>query len=155
MDEGLSAGCFGGHAGLGGGAVMVPLVVSLLGLTQHRAHSNSLVALVLTSLAGALAYAFHRHVDVLSVLILAAAALWPARFGAQCCRLLSEVRLKRSFGYIQILAPGIILGAVTGGRLAQFLTETALRTVSAAVLIGLGVRPIRNKVAAGLRLRLV
>jgi uncharacterized protein len=99
---GLTAGAFGGLLGLGGGSLMIPMMVVFLKVTQHKAHGTSLVALVFTGLASAVSYAFHHHVDVASSLILAVAALWPARFGAQCCRLMPEIGLKRSFGYFQI-----------------------------------------------------
>ena len=54
---GLAAGVFGGLMGLGGGAVMIPMMVGWMKLTQHKAHGTSLVALVFTGMAGAAAYA--------------------------------------------------------------------------------------------------
>jgi uncharacterized membrane protein YfcA len=41
---GLAAGCFGGLVGLGGGVVMIPLMVGVVGLQQKQAHGTSLVA---------------------------------------------------------------------------------------------------------------
>ena len=100
---GLSAGLFGGLVGLGGGALMIPMMVGWLKLPQHKAHGTSLVALVFTGLFGAGVYAFHGRLDATAALLLAAAALWPARLGAQCCRLLPEMHLKWSFGLFQIV----------------------------------------------------
>lgn len=51
---GLIAGFFAGLAGIGGGVVVVPASVILLGLDQHEAQGTSLVAIVFTSLAGTL-----------------------------------------------------------------------------------------------------
>jgi len=48
---GLTAGIFGG---LGGGLIMIPLMVGVLKLSQHKAHGTSLVALVFTGISGAL-----------------------------------------------------------------------------------------------------
>lgn len=45
---GLLAGFFGGMVGLGGGVVMIPLMVGLLKLSQHKAHGTSLVAVFFT-----------------------------------------------------------------------------------------------------------
>lgn len=49
---GLISGLFAGLAGIGGGVVIVPATVLLLGLSQHVAQGTSLVAIVLTAIAG-------------------------------------------------------------------------------------------------------
>lgn len=51
---GLVAGFFAGLAGIGGGVVIVPSTVLLLGLEQHEAQGTSLLAIVLTSVAGSI-----------------------------------------------------------------------------------------------------
>ena len=95
---GLSAGIFGGLVGLGGGVLMVPLMVGIKKLGQHKAHGTSLVALVFTGLVGASTYALHNAVDVWAAALLSIAALWPARCGAKYCHELPELKLKRAFG---------------------------------------------------------
>lgn len=49
---GLVAGFFAGIAGVGGGVVNVPAAVFFIGLAQHEAQGTSLVAIVLTAIAG-------------------------------------------------------------------------------------------------------
>lgn len=49
---GLLAGLFAGVSGVGGGIVIVPSTVVLLGLTQHEAQGTSLLAIILTATAG-------------------------------------------------------------------------------------------------------
>lgn len=49
---GMIAGFFGGLAGIGGGVVIVPSIVLLLGMEQHIAQGTSLLAIVFTSSAG-------------------------------------------------------------------------------------------------------
>jgi len=95
---GLIAGIFGGLVGLGGGVLMVPLMVSIKKLGQHKAHGTSLVALVFTGIVGASTYALHNAVDVWAAALLSIAALWPARCGAKYCHELPELKLKRAFG---------------------------------------------------------
>ncbi len=51
---GLISGFFAGVAGIGGGVVIVPATVLLLGFGQHEAQGTSLVAIVLTAIAGTL-----------------------------------------------------------------------------------------------------
>ncbi|MFA5090225.1 MAG: sulfite exporter TauE/SafE family protein [Candidatus Omnitrophota bacterium] len=43
---GLSAGILGGMFGIGGGAILVPALVYLCGLTQHQAQGTTLAAMV-------------------------------------------------------------------------------------------------------------
>jgi len=39
---GFLGGLFGGLVGLGGGIIMIPLLVGILNLNQHKAHGTSL-----------------------------------------------------------------------------------------------------------------
>ena len=43
---GLVAGVFGGMLGIGGGAVLIPALVYLFGLTQHQAQGTTLAIMV-------------------------------------------------------------------------------------------------------------
>jgi uncharacterized membrane protein YfcA len=95
---GLTAGIFGGLAGLGGGVLMIPLMVGFKKLGQHKAHGTSLVALVFTGIIGALTYALHSAVDVWAAVLLAVAAVLPARWGAKYCCDLPAARLQKAFG---------------------------------------------------------
>jgi hypothetical protein len=49
---GLVSGLFAGLVGIGGGVVIVPAAVLLLGLDQHVAQGTSLLAIALTAVAG-------------------------------------------------------------------------------------------------------
>jgi hypothetical protein len=106
---GLSAGIFGGLVGLGGGVLMIPLMVGIKKLGQHRAHGTSLVALVFTGIVGASTYALYNTVDVLAAVLLAVAALWPARCGAKYCNELPELKLKRVFGVFLLFVSFFVL----------------------------------------------
>ncbi len=99
---GLTAGVIGGLVGIGGGVVMIPLMVSLSHLGQHKAHGTSLVALVFTGIIGAFTYALHSAVDVWAAVLLAVAAILPARWGAKYCCDLPEAKLQKSFGIFLI-----------------------------------------------------
>ncbi len=106
---GLVAGCFGGLVGLGGGVVMIPLMVAVLKLTQHKAHGTSLFALVFTGLTGAITYGMKGTVDVVASFILAVTAIFTARLGAKFAHSLPEWKLKRAFGGFLIFAALILL----------------------------------------------
>ncbi len=106
---GILSGIFGGLVGLGGGVIMIPLMVSLLKLGQHRAHGTSLVALVFTGISGAVTYALKGSVDVVAALFLAVTAVVTARSGAHFAHALPEWRLKRAFGGFLIFVSVLLL----------------------------------------------
>ena len=106
---GLIAGIFGGLVGLGGGVIMIPLMVRIKQLSQHQAHGTSLMALVFTGLSGAVTYYLNGSVDILASVLLAAAAIFTARFGALYANSLPEWHLKRAFGIFVILVSLILL----------------------------------------------
>ena len=95
---GLSGGFFGGRAGLGGGIIMIPLMTWAMRLTQHQAHGTSLVAIIFTSLIGAITYFIHGSADWAAAVILAGCAMITARFGALYAHSLPEKQLKKAFG---------------------------------------------------------
>src|SRR5512141_2062371 len=99
---GLVAGLFGGLVGLGGGVIMIPLMVRFFRFNQHQAHGTSLMALIFTGLSGAITYYFTGSVDFLAAALLAAAAIFTARFGALYAHALPEWQLKRAFGFFLI-----------------------------------------------------
>lgn len=59
---GLVSGFFGALFGVGGGIVIVPMLVLLCAFNQRRASATSLAAILVSSVAGAVTYAFHGDV---------------------------------------------------------------------------------------------
>jgi uncharacterized protein len=59
---GLVAGFFGALFGVGGGIVIVPLLVLLCAFDQRRASATSLAAILISSVAATITYAFHGEV---------------------------------------------------------------------------------------------
>jgi uncharacterized membrane protein YfcA len=107
---GLLAGIFGGLVGLGGGAVLIPMLVLKFKLLQRQAHGTSLVVVIFSGLAGTFTYALKSSVDVGASLILAGAAIATARWGAQYCSRMPEFKLKRSFGvFVLVIALLLVL----------------------------------------------
>jgi uncharacterized protein len=53
---GLLAGVLSGLLGIGGGAIMVPAMTLLMGLTQHVAQGTSLLVIIPTALSGSIAH---------------------------------------------------------------------------------------------------
>ncbi len=94
----MLGGAFGGLVGFGGGAVMIPLMIWLAKLSQHKAHGTSLAAIIFTAVVGSGTYFLHGAVDWKIAAILAASASLFARFGALYAHSLSEKKLKKAFG---------------------------------------------------------
>lgn len=80
---GLAAGFFAGLAGIGGGVVIVPASVLLLGLPQHEAQGTSLVAIVFTALAGTLVNVRNQRVRPMDGLVVGAGGVVGSLAGSQ------------------------------------------------------------------------
>jgi uncharacterized membrane protein YfcA len=63
MVVGLAAGTLSGLFGVGGGILIVPGLVLILGMAQRLAHGTSLAAIVPIALAGVIGYALEDAVD--------------------------------------------------------------------------------------------
>jgi len=144
---GLIAGIFGGLVGLGGGVVMIPLMVGILKLSQHKAHGTSLVALVFTGISGAITYALKGSIDIVASILIATTAVFTARAGAHYAHALPEWKLKRAFGVFLIfvsvlllLKPYLLLaaGAVTGFTKIIVLLITGIFTGFLSGMMGVG-----------------
>lgn len=106
---GLLGGVFGSLVGLGGGVVMIPLMISMLKLTQHQAHGTSLVAVVFVGAAGAATYALYGTTDWKIAILLALTATVTARLGALFAHSLPEKKLKQAFGCFLIFVSVLML----------------------------------------------
>ena len=67
---GLLAGLFSGLFGVGGGMVMVPLLILLMGYGEREATGTSLLAIVVIAVAAVLAQATHDNVHVTKGLLI-------------------------------------------------------------------------------------
>lgn len=97
-----------GLLGIGGGVVMVPLMVLLLGEGQRHAHAISLAAIVPMSLAAIVVYGQGGEIDVPAAAALTIGAVFGARLGAGLLLRIPERPLKAAFGVTLLLA-GVLL----------------------------------------------
>ncbi|MDD5641423.1 MAG: sulfite exporter TauE/SafE family protein [Syntrophales bacterium] len=134
---GLFAGLFGGLVGLGGGVIIITLVVRLFKFSQHQAHGTSLMVLVFTGLAGAATYYLNGSVDFLAAGLLAASAIFTARWGALYANALPEWQLKRAFGIFLICVSFLLLSKPYLAHLA-FLSQAAAGWHKVAALLASG-----------------
>jgi len=111
---GLVAGILSGIFGIGGGIVIVPALIYLLGFSQHKATGTSLAVLLPPiGIAAVLEYYQHDNVDLSAALIIAAASILGAWLGSLFASRLSGPVLRLAFG-VFVVAMGIylIVGAI-------------------------------------------
>lgn len=113
---GVVAGVLSGLFGIGGGAVLVPLLVLWVGMAQHRAHATSLAAIILTAAWGTRTYALDGAVDYGAGLAIAAGAIVGAWFGAAVMHRLSAARLRQAFAVlIVVVSLELLIGFAPDG----------------------------------------
>jgi uncharacterized membrane protein YfcA len=92
---GLTIGVFKGMLGIGGGIILVPLLILIVGMTPHRAVGTSLGMVVFSSVIGTLLFAIDGSIDYVVVLAMLVGSLIGVLLGTRSCNILPAVRLKR------------------------------------------------------------
>jgi uncharacterized protein len=101
---GLGAGVLAGFFGVGGGIVIVPALIYILGFSQHKATGTSLAVLLPpVGLAAVLEYYRHDYVDFKAAAIIAVASLLGAWVGAVLSNKLSGPVLRLAFGVFTVV----------------------------------------------------
>ena len=102
---GCLAGLVSGGFGVGGGIIIVPSLVFIMGYSQHMAQGTSL-SLMLPPIFIVAAYNFYSEgfVDIPVAIILMFSFMIGAYFGAKIALKLPEVTVKRIFGALMVLA---------------------------------------------------
>jgi uncharacterized membrane protein YfcA len=95
---GLAAGFASGLAGIGGGVIMVPAMVIFLGTSQHTAQGTSLLAILVTSLAGTRVNLKNGLVRLRPALTMGVAGAVAAPLGALAALAIASDQLARWFG---------------------------------------------------------
>ena len=101
---GLAAGVLGGMFGLGGGIIMIPALVYLLGMSQHGAQGTS-VAIMLPPIGIMAAYNYYKagEINIKYALIIAGAFIIGGYFGSQIALQLPTNILKKIFAVVMII----------------------------------------------------
>jgi uncharacterized membrane protein YfcA len=94
---GLSAGLFSTLFGVGGGIIMVPLLLGLMGYEARWATSTSLAAIVFTSIAGAIAHGAFGNLHWDRALLLGVPAVGGLLIGIRINQRLSNRALTLAF----------------------------------------------------------
>jgi uncharacterized membrane protein YfcA len=107
---GLLAGVLSGLVGLGGGVIIVPALVFLLGFSQHQAQGTSLGILLLPAgIFAVMGYYKRGYIDVKAVLLLFVGFLVGGWLGSKISLSVSEATLKKVFAIALVLIAGKVL----------------------------------------------
>ncbi len=101
---GLIAGLLSGILGIGGGIVIIPLLILLLGLSQHEAQGTSLVLMLPPiGILAAINYYKKGFVQWEYALIIALTFVIGGYFGSKFAVNLKPEVLRRAFGIVMLL----------------------------------------------------
>ena len=101
---GLLAGILSGFVGVGGGLIIVPALVYIMGLSQHEAQGTSLGVLLLpVGILAVVNYYKAGALDIRYALIIALAFVLGGYFGSKWSLVLSETVVRRVFGAIMLV----------------------------------------------------
>jgi uncharacterized protein len=103
MSIGVLAGFIAGLTGVGGGMVIVPAAVLLLGMSQHQAQGTSLVAIVLTAMSGTLVNKRNSRVRLRDGLVIGAGGVVGSVTGTRLALAIDAPTLTRVFGAAMLL----------------------------------------------------
>ncbi len=100
---GLVAGAFSGLLGVGGGIILVPAMVVLLGFEPKLAVGTSLAIIIPTALSGALTHLSRGNVDLRAAGLIALGAIGGAYVGAAAASVLPGNVLQRIFAVVMVV----------------------------------------------------
>lgn len=102
---GLLAGILSGFVGVGGGIIMVPAMVWLLGYSQHQAQGTSLAVLMFPVVFMAVRNYYRAGmIDPKVVVVIAVAFLAGGYFGSKWSLALPAGQVQRVFGVVMLIA---------------------------------------------------
>ncbi len=131
---GLAAGMLSGLLGVGGGIILVPLLVGVVGLDQHRAHATSLAAILVIALTGAIRLGVAGEVDWAVGALVGIGAITGSTFGSRLMGRMSPRLLRGVFVVVLTVAA---IRMLTGGDIALGTGMEAFVAGVVAVAVGL------------------
>lgn len=106
---GLGAGLASGYVGVGGGFIMVPLFLSLLGIMMRHASGTSLIAVTILAIPGVIEQGLMGHIDYVAGIAMAIGSIPGAVIGANLIRKIPERKLRFVFGTFLLISAVVLL----------------------------------------------
>jgi len=102
---GILTGIFSGFFGIGGGTILIPAFVFLLGMTQHQAQGTSLAIMIPPiGLLAALKYYYSGNVNLPVAIFVCIGFFFGGFLGASLAHLIPNFLLKKIFAILLLFA---------------------------------------------------
>jgi len=153
---GFAVGFLSGLLGAGGGFIMLPVMIFIIGIPTTVAVGTSLLQIILTGVVGTALYSLSNHVDLLMAIIMLSAASAGSQLGASATRHVESRGIRVLFG-VTVLSGGVAIALKQvgqGGRGLEYLSTVAtviLLGVSGLVAVLIGVLLLRSKLGGAKR----
>lgn len=105
---GAISGLVAGFLGIGGGIVLVPMMVGLLGAREHKAHGTSLAVIIPIAIIGSSVYVLRGDVNWTLVAAISSGTVIGVIGGAKLMMRVPDRRLRQLFA-LYAIAIGILL----------------------------------------------
>lgn len=105
---GFVASALGSMAGLGGGFIIIPLLTSLGGLSQHQAAACSLASICVNAITGTGTYISQGLIDIPAALAITATSMVMSRYGSRWSHKFDSKKLKQYYGWLCLLVAPLI-----------------------------------------------
>ncbi|MBM7660075.1 putative membrane protein YfcA [Bacillus mesophilus] len=99
---GLAGGFISTTLGVGGGFIIVPLLISFVGLQPRKAVGTSLFAVLFIVIAGFITYSTSISIDYPFAFTLIAGALIGGQLGAYLTRIFKDAEIKKFLGFLYV-----------------------------------------------------
>lgn len=107
---GLGVGILAGFLGVGGGFLLVPAFIYLLGMPANIAVGTSILCCMLSGAYGGVSYAIQGRMDLIAALLLLTGSSFGAQFGASAVKYAGNYRLRFLYGIMLLMAAvGVLL----------------------------------------------
>jgi len=101
---GLASGTLAGLVGVGGGIIIIPALVYILGFTQKEAQGTSLGILLLpVGILAVINYYKQGYIDIKAVIIISLAFVIGGFFGSKLALSISQDTLRKVFGTLLLV----------------------------------------------------
>lgn len=110
---GLAVGVLTGLLGVGGGVLMVPVLIAVVGLDAKKAVGCSLGVVLLAGATGATVYGLAGQVNLWIVAALLVGTTFGVQIGAAICDAIGAGRLKQYFALVVAVALAIVIVKLT------------------------------------------
>ena len=101
---GIITGLINGLLGIGGGTILIPAMVFLLGEKQHIAHGTSLSIILPTAIVSTFVYQANSHIDWTLALKIAISGMLGGYLGARLMQYIPARHLRKLFGLFMAAA---------------------------------------------------